>query len=169
MREFLHKRADFADLLRIVAERDGITPTLVEKDYWIMHCLWGLKSQGFKFELKGGTSLSKGFGIIKRFSEDIDIRFEPPAAMDVKRGKNHDKPDHIESRCDRLLNPGRISSRLRPIPGECANLSKPVNSRSTKRLAASGLSSPIYASIPSRSSSASGEMNRLFTSLPYSF
>lgn len=98
MPEFLHKRADFAALLRIVAERDGITPTLVEKDYWIMHCLWGLKAQGFTFELKGGTSLSKGFQIIKRFSEDIDIRFEPPAAMDVKTGKNHDKPDHIESR-----------------------------------------------------------------------
>lgn len=98
MPEFLHKRADFADLLRIVAERDGITPTLVEKDYWIMHCLWGLKSQGFTFELKGGTSLSKGFGIIKRFSEDIDIRFEPPAEMDVKTGKNHDKEIHIESR-----------------------------------------------------------------------
>lgn len=73
MPEFLHKRTDFADLLRIVAERDSITPTLVEKDYWIMHCLWGLNSQGFTFELKGGTSLSKGFGIIKRFSEDIDI------------------------------------------------------------------------------------------------
>lgn len=98
MPEFLHQRADFADLLRIVAERDSITPTLVEKDYWIMHCLWGLKTQGFTFELKGGTSLSKGFGIIKRFSEDIDIRFEPPAAMEVKTGKNHDKDIHIESR-----------------------------------------------------------------------
>jgi predicted nucleotidyltransferase component of viral defense system len=98
MPEFLHKRTDFADLLRIVAERDSITPTLVEKDYWIMHCLWGLKSQGFTFELKGGTSLSKGFGIIKRFSEDIDIRFEPPAEMEVKTGKNRDKDIHIESR-----------------------------------------------------------------------
>ncbi len=28
------------------------------------------------FELKGGTSLSKGFGVIHRFSEDIDIRIE---------------------------------------------------------------------------------------------
>ena len=51
---------------------------LVEKDYWIMHCLWGLQAQGFQFELKGGTSLSKGFGVIHRFSEDIDIRIEPP-------------------------------------------------------------------------------------------
>jgi hypothetical protein len=63
-----------------------------------MHCLWGLQHQGFLFELKGGTSLSKGFGIIHRFSEDIDIRIEPPADLAVKAGRNHDKPAHIESR-----------------------------------------------------------------------
>ncbi|MCL2523069.1 MAG: nucleotidyl transferase AbiEii/AbiGii toxin family protein [Betaproteobacteria bacterium] len=71
---------------------------LVEKDYWIMHCLWGLQAQGFQFELKGGTSLSKGFGVIHRFSEDIDIRIEPPADMDVKTGRNQDKPTHVRSR-----------------------------------------------------------------------
>ena len=71
---------------------------LVEKDYWIMHCLWGLQAQGFQFELKGGTSLSKGFGVIHRFSEDIDIRTEPPYGMDVKIGRNQDKPAHVESR-----------------------------------------------------------------------
>ena len=38
-----------------------------------MHVLWGLQAQGFAFELKVGTSLSKGFGVIHRFSEDIDI------------------------------------------------------------------------------------------------
>src|ERR1039457_7538354 len=72
MAEFLHERRDFGQLIAIVAEQRGIEPTLVEKDYWIMHCLWGLQAQGFHFELKGGTSLSKGFGIIHRFSEDID-------------------------------------------------------------------------------------------------
>lgn len=71
---------------------------LVEKDYWIMHGLWGLQAQGFVFELKGGTSLSKGFGVIHRFSEDIDIRIEPPADMNVKTGRNQDKPAHIASR-----------------------------------------------------------------------
>ncbi|WP_312949412.1 nucleotidyl transferase AbiEii/AbiGii toxin family protein [Agrobacterium sp.] len=35
------------------------------------------------FELKGGTSLSKGYRIINRFSEDIDIRIEPPKGMEV--------------------------------------------------------------------------------------
>jgi hypothetical protein len=33
---------------------------------------------GLKFELKGGTLLSKGHGIIHRFAEDIDILIEPP-------------------------------------------------------------------------------------------
>lgn len=63
-----------------------------------MHCLWGLRAQGFNFELKGGTSLSKGFGIIHRFSEDIDIRIEPPKELDVKAGRNHDKAGHVASR-----------------------------------------------------------------------
>ncbi|MFK3781191.1 nucleotidyl transferase AbiEii/AbiGii toxin family protein [Agrobacterium sp. NPDC089420] len=50
------------------------------------------------FELKGGTSLSKGYRIINRFSEDIDIRIEPPKAMEVKAGPHHNKAAHRESR-----------------------------------------------------------------------
>jgi len=98
MTSFLHERRDFLQLLALVADERGIDPMLVEKDYWIMHCLWGLQNQGFQFELKGGTSLSKGFGIISRFSEDIDLRIEPPAGLGVKTGKNHDKPAHVASR-----------------------------------------------------------------------
>lgn len=98
MAEFLHERRDFDQLLAVVANDRGLDTMLVEKDYWIMHGLWGLQAQGFVFELKGGTSLSKGFGVIHRFSEDIDIRIEPPADMDVKTGRNQDKPAHIASR-----------------------------------------------------------------------
>jgi len=98
MPEFLHDRSDFDDLLRLVSENQGITPALIEKDYWIMHCLWSLKKQDFQFELKGGTSLSKGFKVIQRFSEDIDIRFDPPREMNVNIGRNQNKPAHIESR-----------------------------------------------------------------------
>lgn len=98
MPDFLHDRKDFAQLLALVADERSLDPMLVEKDYWIMHALWGLHAQGFRFELKGGTSLSKGFGVIHRFSEDIDIRIEPPAGMDVKMGRNQDKPAHVASR-----------------------------------------------------------------------
>lgn len=99
-REFLHNHPEFIDLIRIVGDKMGIDPDLVEKDYWIMHCLYGLQTMGFRFELKGGTSLSKGLGLIHRFSEDIDIRIEPPANLDVKTGSNHDKVAHIQSRKD---------------------------------------------------------------------
>lgn len=96
----LHEREDFADLIRIVADERGLLPALVEKDYWIMHCLYGLGAQGFGFELKGGTSLSKGFGIIQRFSEDIDIRIDPACApFEVFTAANQTKKArHIESR-----------------------------------------------------------------------
>jgi hypothetical protein len=98
--DYLHNHAQFADLIRIVAAEKGIDPALVEKDYWIMHCLYGLQQLKLKFELKGGTSLSKGFQIIDRFSEDIDIRIEPPAGHDVKVGKNQNSAAQIKTRKD---------------------------------------------------------------------
>src|SRR5882672_7542377 len=96
--DYLHNHKQFPDLIRIVAEQKGIDPALVEKDYWIMHSLYGLQKLGLTFELKGGTSLSKGYRIIDRFSEDIDIRIEPPVEQGVKTGPNHSKPAHIETR-----------------------------------------------------------------------
>jgi hypothetical protein len=98
--DYLHNHKQFPELIRIVAEQRGIDPALVEKDYWIMQSLHGLQKLGLGFELKGGTSLSKGFKIIDRFSEDIDIHIEPPANRHVKTRKNQDKPAHVKSRKD---------------------------------------------------------------------
>jgi hypothetical protein len=98
--DFLHKHPQFADLIRIVANEKGIDPALVEKDYWIMHCLYGLEELGFTFQLKGGTSLSKGHKIIGRFSEDIDILIEPFPGQDVKVGKNQNSAAQIKTRTD---------------------------------------------------------------------
>lgn len=98
--DFLHNHPQFADLIRIVADEKGIDPALVEKDYWIMHCLYGLQQLSYTFQLKGGTSLSKGHKIIGRFSEDIDILIEPPPGRDVMTGKNQNKPAQIQSRKD---------------------------------------------------------------------
>lgn len=74
---FPHQDREFEELLRIVAEKHGLSIGLVEKDYWVTHVLWGLHASGFDLWFKGGTSLSKGFGIIKRFSEDLDLRIDP--------------------------------------------------------------------------------------------
>ena len=69
---FLHQRDDFKALIETVADSERINdPALVEKDYWIMHAVFGLKQLGLTFELRGGTSLVKGFGVIHRFFEDI--------------------------------------------------------------------------------------------------
>lgn len=73
MLDFIHNDPEFKELISIVSNQKGIDITLVEKDYWIMHALYSLQQQGIEFELKGGTSLSKGYGLIHRFSEDIDI------------------------------------------------------------------------------------------------
>jgi len=73
-----------------LAAEMNIPEALVEKDYWVMHCLWGLNQQGWKYELKGGTSLSKGWSYTDRFSEDIDIKFIPNRKMNETGEK---KPD----------------------------------------------------------------------------
>lgn len=92
----LHESRDFADLLAVVGREQAIDPGLVEKDYWIMHGLWGLRQLGFSFELKGGTSLSKGHRIIHRFSEDIDILIHPDG--DLPTGRNQNKASHVDAR-----------------------------------------------------------------------
>lgn len=96
--KFLHELPDAKELFEVVARERGIIPLIVEKDYWLMHLLWGLKNQGYNFALKGGTSLSKGFGIIDRFSEDVDIQIESDASKNIHTGKNHDKESHIAER-----------------------------------------------------------------------
>ena len=93
MPDFIHNDPEFKELLNIVSNKKEIDITLVEKDYWIMHALYSLQQQGIEFELKGGTSLSKGYGLIHRFSEDIDIHIRTNFGLEIE-GKE-DKP-HVK-------------------------------------------------------------------------
>ena len=78
---FVHENAEeFADLVQIVAGERGLRRSIVEKDYWATHTLWALSTTGLDVWFKGGTSLSKGFGLIERFSEDLDLKIEPGTA-----------------------------------------------------------------------------------------
>jgi predicted nucleotidyltransferase component of viral defense system len=96
--KYLHEHPEFLQLLQIIAAEKNIDPYLVEKDYWIMHVLFGLKEYGFEFELKGGTSLSKGYKIIDRFSEDIDIHIKPLEHLGVNVNPKNTKPKAVASR-----------------------------------------------------------------------
>ena len=84
MLDFIHNDPEFKELISIVSNQKGIDITLVEKDYWIMHALYSLQKQGIEFELKGGTSLSKGYGLIHRFSEDIDIHIRTNFGLSIE-------------------------------------------------------------------------------------
>ncbi len=78
---FLHNDSEFSQLLSIAATNAGLDVELVEKDYWVTHVLWWLQHTQFGIDFKGGTSLSKCFGLIQRFSEDIDVHLVPPPTM----------------------------------------------------------------------------------------
>lgn len=56
--------------------RLGLSATSLEKDFWVCYILkelFSLSQWGSRLTFKGGTSLSKGWKLISRFSEDIDI------------------------------------------------------------------------------------------------
>ncbi len=61
-----------------VAEDKGIVDNAVEKDYWVSMVLRAIFSLPYAtaFVFKGGTSLSKGWSLIERFSEDIDLAID---------------------------------------------------------------------------------------------
>lgn len=69
--------AERRDLFLGTAARLGTAVQNVEKDFWVCWTLDalfnGLEAGGPRLLFKGGTSLSKAFGLISRFSEDIDI------------------------------------------------------------------------------------------------
>jgi hypothetical protein len=118
---FVHEDADFSRLLRIVADDVGIGPALIEKDYWVAHTLWALHRSALDVWFKGGTSLSKGFGLIERFSEDLDLRIEPiePRARRAPRRRRGPAsrpapPRHARGVLDR---PGRRDRTVRPRRG----------------------------------------------------
>jgi hypothetical protein len=56
----------------------GLRPAIIEKDYYVTEALRELAlAAGEHLIFKGGTSLSKGWGLIDRFSEDIDLFLDP--------------------------------------------------------------------------------------------
>ena len=60
------------------SERVGLPPQAIEKDWWVTMTLKALFESSCRdfITFKGGTSLSKGWHVIERFSEDIDIAID---------------------------------------------------------------------------------------------
>ena len=71
---WLHEnREEFRNAVNFTAKEIGYQAAIVEKDYYVTMILKGLAERLPYIVFKGGTSLSKCYGVIDRFSEDIDI------------------------------------------------------------------------------------------------
>nr|WP_255701828.1 nucleotidyl transferase AbiEii/AbiGii toxin family protein [Bordetella sp. LUAb4] len=105
----------------------GTTTENVEKDFWVCWTLDalfnGLKRSGPRLLFKGGTSLSKAYGLISRFSEDIDITVfredigQPLVAADLEAlsGKQRRvRLDCIRQACQRYV-AGAMCRELREV------------------------------------------------------
>ena len=102
------------DLFVGAATRLGTPVQNVEKDFWVCWTLDalfnGLEADGPRLLFKGGTSLSKAFGLISRFSEDIDItvfREEPwPGSRSGRAGGLERQEAPNQTRCHPRRMPG---------------------------------------------------------------
>jgi hypothetical protein len=87
----LFEHADFGQAILNAADHfhgRGLRPGIIEKDYYVTEALRIISlAAPDKIIFKGGTSLAKGWNLIQRFSEDIDI-FLDPAAFKPALGKN---------------------------------------------------------------------------------
>jgi predicted nucleotidyltransferase component of viral defense system len=70
----LFEHEDFEQVILRAADHHGLSEQFIEKDYYITEILRIVSTRmGERVIFKGGTSLSKGWGLIRRFSEDIDL------------------------------------------------------------------------------------------------
>jgi hypothetical protein len=87
----LFEHPDFEQAILSAAEHfrtQGLRPAIIEKDYYVTEVLRIVAATaGDKAIFKGGTSLAKGWNLVNRFSEDIDI-FLDPSAFDPALGKS---------------------------------------------------------------------------------
>lgn len=70
--------AERLEALEVAANTSGLLPHLLEKDIWVVWSLQHLFAGPYADYLvfKGGTSLSKAYGVIRRFSEDVDLTYD---------------------------------------------------------------------------------------------
>ncbi|MCA1660934.1 MAG: nucleotidyl transferase AbiEii/AbiGii toxin family protein [Novosphingobium sp.] len=121
-------------LFAATAQRLGTTPQNAEKDFWLcwtLDALFNGPGAGPRLLFKGGTSLSKVFGLIQRFSEDIDVTVfrddlgvpASVAELAALSGKKRTAAlDAIRDACEAYI-AGPLTARLAAIAADaCARI-----------------------------------------------
>ena len=118
---FALNASDRREVLEIARERTGRPAHLLEKDVWVVWTLAAVFESPIASQLtfKGGTSLSKAYRIIERFSEDIDLTVDIRRLIPTLAGEGRDLPSNRSqadkwSRAVRESLPGWIEAQLRP-------------------------------------------------------
>jgi len=103
----------FEQIILRVAEDTGIEPSIIEKDYYVTLFLRRIVALQPNIIFKGGTSLSKCYKLINRFSEDIDLNIETGTRPTAGQRRNLKK--NVVSVIDEfgfvLFNPEDVYSR----------------------------------------------------------
>jgi predicted nucleotidyltransferase component of viral defense system len=92
----LHKDEEaFRNLVTLASQKLGIREVFIEKDYWVTFALKRLSESIYKDKIvfKGGTSLSKVYKLIFRFSEDIDLAYIDQDVTRSKRKRDFEQID----------------------------------------------------------------------------
>ncbi len=80
MEQFANDTPELRDeAFQETAAQLGMSKAIIEKDFWVcwsLKQLFGLPAFGEQMIFKGGTSLSKAYGVIHRFSEDVDLSLD---------------------------------------------------------------------------------------------
>lgn len=79
------------DIIEEVSNELGVNPAFIEKDWYVVKLIKILSEKdfdGYKPIFSGGTSLSKGYGLIERFSEDLDFKIVGASSLNRDKRRN---------------------------------------------------------------------------------
>jgi Nucleotidyl transferase AbiEii toxin, Type IV TA system len=105
-----------AEIFAETADRKGLAEAIIEKDFWVcwtLKQLFSIEALAGRLLFKGGTSLSKIFHAINRFSEDIDLAVDytalgftgarDPRQEGISRSKRTNILDEMMTACQRYI------------------------------------------------------------------
>jgi hypothetical protein len=109
---------DRREALSVAADRSGRPAHLLEKDVWVVWALATLYGSplGENLVFKGGTSLSKAYQVIRRFSEDVDLTYDIRALAPDLVGDNGEALPKTRSEEKRWTS--EVRKRL-PVSARC--------------------------------------------------
>ncbi|MBU0638375.1 MAG: nucleotidyl transferase AbiEii/AbiGii toxin family protein [Planctomycetes bacterium] len=108
------KSKDRSDLFQAAAEERELSAGLLEKDFWVcwvLRRIYTLADPRAKIHFKGGTSLSKVFGVIDRMSEDVDLVIDR-SDLGFEGDKDPTKPGLSNKARQRIVDEIKASARL---------------------------------------------------------